>query len=219
MPPTSTTATAGPSWRRRWVASELGITYLGQQGARGSALWRKTVMAPPQAPASAEGSEGSPARTTGTPGIGDRPEPDGLDLGPQCQGDPPYQAWMRRHQSWYRAEALCAPYGTGPTPSSTEHYGNMLAAEPAAAGGNFLTPQIHAHYRQRVAQGVGNIEQFRCERNLLSSQPMAFNLFAPLAEDPDLATRCLRALLPGQVTRVHTGRGRAHSHAPERVPR
>ncbi|HMK12683.1 MAG TPA: hypothetical protein VK461_13920, partial [Acidimicrobiales bacterium] len=37
---------------------------------------------------------------------------------------------------------------------------------------------------------------------MLSSQPMCFNLFGPLVADLDLATRCVGALLPGQVERV-----------------
>jgi len=43
------------------------------------------------------------------------------------------------------------------------------------------------------------VEEFRCTRNLLSSQPMAFNLFGPLHDDPDLAALLLDPLLPGGV--------------------
>ena len=37
---------------------------------------------------------------------------------------------------------------------------------------------------------------------MLSSQPMCFNLFGPLVGDLSLATRCMRALLPGEVGEV-----------------
>jgi hypothetical protein len=43
-----------------------------------------------------------------------------------------------------------------------------------------------------LAQGSGVIEPFRLLRNMLSSQPMCFNLFGPLVYDAALATRLLR---------------------------
>lgn len=46
------------------------------------------------------------------------------------------------------------------------------------------------------------MEEFRCTRNLLSSQPMAFNLFGPLHDDPDLAGLLLDPLLPGGVKKA-----------------
>jgi hypothetical protein len=107
---------------------------------------------------------------------------------------------MRRHQSRWRAEVLGLPYGTGPTPTSTARYGNMLTTPDAERGANFLTPQIFDVVRRRLAEGPG-VERFRCLHNLLSSQPMCFNLFGPLVDDPALAGRLLAALLPG-VTAV-----------------
>jgi len=52
-----------------------------------------------------------------------------------------------------------------------------------------------------MASGRG-VEPFRCLRNLLSSQPMAFNLFGPLCDDSVLATRLLGPLLPGDAVDV-----------------
>ncbi len=126
---------------------------------------------------------------------------DTVDIGPQSGGDAPFTARMRLHQSWYRATVLQVPCGTGPQPSSQSHYGNMLDAAAGAAGLNFLTPEIFAIARARIAQG-GGVEPFRCLHNMLSSQPMCFNLFGPLVADLDLATRCMRALLPDEVDRV-----------------
>lgn len=77
-------------------------------------------------------------------------------------------------------------------------YGNFLTEADAAAGLNFLTSDIHRYAIERIAAG-GGVEEFRCTRNLLSSQPMAFNLFGPLHEDPDLAALLLDPLLPGGV--------------------
>jgi len=121
-----------------------------------------------------------------------------LDLGPQYPRDAPFTARMRLHQSWYRASVLRVPCGTGPQPSSAACYGNMLRAEDAARGLNFLTPSIFRAAEARSAQQVGVIERFRLLHNLLSSQPLCFNLFAPLAEDLDLATRVFRAALGDQ---------------------
>ena len=108
---------------------------------------------------------------------------------------------MRLHQSWYRATVLGVPCGTGPLPSSQTHYGNMLDEAAGMAGLNFLTPQIFSVARARIAQG-GGVEPFRCLHNMLSSQPMCFNLFGPLVGDLSLATRCMRALLSGEVGEV-----------------
>jgi hypothetical protein len=109
---------------------------------------------------------------------------------------------MRRHQSWYRAQVLGVPCGTGPGANDTSSYGNMLRRQEGARGLNFLTPEIHRAASQRVEAGRGAVEPFRLMHNMLSSQPMCFNLWAPLADDRALATRLMSALLPGEVARV-----------------
>jgi hypothetical protein len=124
------------------------------------------------------------------------------DLGPQSASDAPFTARMRLHQSWWRASVLKAPHGYGPTASSQARYGNMLDAEGGALGLNFLTPQIFAVAMRRLAEGRGTIEPFRLQHNLLSSQPMCFNLFGPLVAQPERATRLVRALVGDDVARV-----------------
>ncbi len=123
------------------------------------------------------------------------------DVGPQFSGDAPFAARMRFHQSWYRTTVLGVPCGTGPQASSRSFYGNMLDGPSGAAGLNFLSPQIYAVARERISRG-GGVERFRCLHNMLSSQPMCFNVFGPLVGDLDLASRCMRALLPTGVDRV-----------------
>lgn len=123
------------------------------------------------------------------------------DLGPQSPGDPPFRARMRRHQSWYRASRLEAAYGRGPTAESTAYYGNMLSSDAAAAGANFLTPGIFELAVARIDAGHG-VERYRCLHNMLSSQPLCFNLFGPLAADLGLATSLLRATLPAEIQEV-----------------
>ncbi len=171
----------------------LGIELRSTTG--GNATWGKVAAAsvPASAPVPASVPASAPVPA------GERPDPH--DLGPQSGGDTPFAARMRLHQSWYRATVLQVPCGTGPQAASQSHYGNMLDAAAGAAGLNFLTPEIVAIARARIAQG-GGVEPFRCLHNMLSSQPMCFNLLGPLVADLDLATRCMRALLPDEVDRV-----------------
>ena len=123
-------------------------------------------------------------------------------IGPQYHGDGPFQRRMRLHQSWYRHEVLAAPYGTGPKRADTTYYGNMLSADGAAAGLNFLTPGMHGLAMKRVAEGLGAEDAFRLLHNMLSSQPMCFNLLGYVALDYDLGTRLARSLWGTHVERV-----------------
>ncbi len=94
------------------------------------------------------------------------------------------------------------PYGTGPFRHSHTYFGNMLSEHAAADGLNFLTPGIFDQVKQRVAEGTGVVEPFRLMRNMLSSQPMCFNLFGELAGDLELATTLVRALWGKHIARV-----------------
>jgi hypothetical protein len=118
--------------------------------------------------------------------------------GPQSKGDAPFTARMRLHQSWYRSEVLRLPHGTDP---GAKPLGSMLTAAGARSGANFVHPAAFRQAKARIEDGAG-VEPFRCLRNMLSSQPMCFNLFGPLAEDRTLATACFRRLLPGEVDKV-----------------
>jgi hypothetical protein len=117
-------------------------------------------------------------------------------LGPQYPGDDDFTARMRKHQSWWRSDRLRVGWGTD---QKGKPYGNYLLESDAAAGLNFLRPSIYRCARGRIVSGRG-VEPFRCLRNLLSSQPMAFNLFGPLCADRVLAARLLDPLLPGGVS-------------------
>lgn len=82
--------------------------------------------------------------------------------------------------------------------------GSILDAKAALAGRNFLTPAIHTYVRHSLImreEGAAMDEQ-RLFANALSSMPMSFNLFAPLALDLQLATAVFRSLLPGFVASV-----------------
>jgi hypothetical protein len=133
------------------------------------------------------------------PRAGARPAARTGSVGPQYAKDDPFKARMRLHQSWYRAEVLKVPHGRGPKPDSTRKLGNMLQPEAASSGRNFLSQQIFEVVRRRVGPGV---EEYRVLHDMLSSQPMCFNLFAPLVDDQDLATDLIRALWAPRVRRV-----------------
>ena len=164
---------------------ELGVDSIGKS-ARGE-RWSKLAGA---------ARSGARVDAAPTPASGER------DLGPQYSGDAPFTARHRLHQSWWRAKVLGAPCGTGPTATSLSRYGSMLDAASAAAGMNFLTPEIFAVAKARLAEGGGAVERFRLLHNLLSSQPMCFNLFGPLVGRTERATRLVRPLLGGDVARV-----------------
>lgn len=123
-------------------------------------------------------------------------------LGPQYQRDDRFTSRMRLHQSWYRATVLGVRWGTGPQPSSRRELGSMLDSQSAQRGLNFLTPDIFGLAQQRIAQGNGTVDAFRLLHNMLSSQPMCFNLFGPLALDLNLATAFLQKLIGDRVSRA-----------------
>ena len=119
--------------------------------------------------------------------------------GPQYPGDNSFTAKMRSHQSWWRHSRLGVTWGND---RKGTPYGNYLKEDDAKRGLNFLTRAIHQCAHERIKAGPG-VEPFRCMHNLLSSQPMAFNLFGPLCVDPHLAVRLLNPLLPGGVRDAH----------------
>jgi hypothetical protein len=169
----------------------LGLRLLPECESPRGACWEKTASAP-------LGTSGPPAMVT--PPVA-RGEP--ADVGPQCDDDGAFKARMRFHQSFYRANVLRVACGTGPTAGSLRRYGNMLTREDGAAGRNFLTPAIHEVAKRRVEESSDRVDPFRLMHNMLSSQPMCFNLFGPLAVERERAGRLLAALFPGEIARVH----------------
>ena len=123
-------------------------------------------------------------------------------FGPEVNSDDVFRKRMRRHQGWYRDRVLGVPYGTGPRHWDTRGLGNMLTRESAACGLNFLTPRIFELAKQRIDKHKGAVEPFRLLHNMLSSQPMCFNLFGELARDLNLATTLARALWGTHIAQV-----------------
>ena len=133
------------------------------------------------------------------------PAEDRRGIGPQVAGEHGFISRMRLHQSWYRDVILDVCYGNGTGRAAQNYYGNMLDEDAAKAGRNFLTPAIRALADTRIAEGGGMVDADRLRRNMLSSQPMCFNLFGELAAEPRHGTSLVRALWGdhiGEVTSV-----------------
>jgi len=100
---------------------------------------------------------------------------------------------MRFHQSWYRRHILNLSPGPNKA-AGGKLYGNVLRDEDGQQGYNFINEAIHAFAEKRIQMNEGAVEPDRLRNNLLCSQPMCFNLFAPLDQDLELATLLVAAL-------------------------
>jgi hypothetical protein len=128
-----------------------------------------------------------------------------LDLiGWQSRSDLQWVARMRLHQSWWRTYRLRVPFGTGPNRGGKGHYGNMLDDRSPRAGSNFVCRSAADVYARRVNETPEGVDAWRTSRNLLASQPMAFNLFGPSIENQELATATFDRIL-GDVAAVTGG--------------
>ena len=78
----------------------------------------------------------------------------------------------------------------------------MLTRVDGEAGRNFLTQEIYEVALDRITQGSGVVEKYRLLHNMLSSQPMCFNLFGPLVRDHDLAKNLLATIVPEKISEV-----------------
>lgn len=90
-----------------------------------------------------------------------------------------------------------------------------LSRDAARAGKNFLSPEIHALVRRELLmreEGAA-IDEERLFGNALSSMPLCFNLFGPMALDLKLASDVFRKLLPDFVDQVE---GFIFEHSPGR---
>ena len=91
------------------------------------------------------------------------------DPGPIYTSGTSFRARAEARQRKYRAEVLRHGY---------EKWGHFLDDTGVAAGANFVSTAAHekAKARDTVGKGVGD----RTFRNMLASQAMCFNVFAPL---------------------------------------
>ena len=121
--------------------------------------------------------------------------------GEKYSGDSMFVADCRQLQSMYRVEVNEAIRPYKGRDGKTHYYGNYISGGEKS-GNNFLTGYAFRYAQERVAsrKKYETIEEDRLFNNLLSSQPMAFNLFCPLREmlekSPEAATAAIKAALP-----------------------
>lgn len=121
--------------------------------------------------------------------------------------DTRFRACARLLQSLFR-ESLKVGIGSYTNAKGRRRkLGSRLAALPAAAGVNFLSPEIaRLAYRELAYREPGAmIDGQRVWANMLSSMPMTFNLFGPLKLNPKAAETFVALLFPeiaGKVTHV-----------------
>lgn len=110
--------------------------------------------------------------------------------------------WLRDHDVPTAASQTRETTSVNPAPY--HGYGSILSAEAANAGRNFLSPSIHrlALREWLLCEDGACIDEERLFGNALSSMPLVFNLFGPLALDLDLASAVFSRLLPGVVQNV-----------------
>ena len=132
------------------------------------------------------------------------------NIGKQHKGDSEFVAKCRLLQSIYRVE-IGEDEGYIQRGKKRYYYGNYIM-NGEKSGKNFLEDYIFNYAKKRVknCKYYETINEERLFNNLLSSQPMAFNLFCPLIkmleEDESSTTDILRAALPdyniNKVTKI-----------------
>jgi hypothetical protein len=118
--------------------------------------------------------------------------------------DTRFRASARMLQSMWR-EDRGLPAGThGQANEHDRALGNKLDLASASAGLNFITPEIAklAHRETVYRESGAMIDEDRLWQNLLSSQPLCFNLFGAMKLDLSIATRFWSQLLPDHMTEV-----------------
>ena len=129
------------------------------------------------------------------------------EYGEEYNGDSRFVADCRKLQSIYRVEIdeEIRPYTD--RYGNVHYYGNYISNGENPKEGcwkNFLTGYAFDYAKKRVnpenKKPYETIESDRLFNNLLSSQPMAFNLFCPLQqmlkESSKIATKIIKAALP-----------------------
>ncbi|MEP9380330.1 hypothetical protein ABLE91_26760 [Aquabacter sp. CN5-332] len=104
---------------------------------------------------------------------------------------------------WREDHDLAIGYDTD-AEGETRCLGSLIGRAAGRAGGNFLSPSISRLVTRELAyRETGAVfDDDRLRMNLLSSQPLVFNLFGPLKLDKGLATTVFASLLPGFIAEV-----------------
>lgn len=119
-------------------------------------------------------------------------------------GDTRFRACARLLQALWREERGL-PIGVHqPTQGQERALGSRLDAASARAGRNFLTHHIAkvARYESVYREPGAFIDEDRLWHNMLSSQPLCFNLFGPMKLDDALSNRFWSKLFPARMAQV-----------------
>lgn len=122
-------------------------------------------------------------------------------LGPVPQDKTAFIQKMRIHQGWWRTAVLCEEAGARPgAPTMTVCNTIKNTVKDGERSKNFIPGNAWKAYtdtiKEREGESSGLINKERAENNLLSSQPLCFNFFGELKEDPDFAASVLRNWFP-----------------------
>lgn len=115
------------------------------------------------------------------------------------KSDTAEQRRLRRHQVWWREVELGEP--AGQIANRDRRVASMLV-DDVSLDVNLWTVEAREAYeraRERLEQGsgAGLIQEARLRRNLLSSQPLCFNLFGYLAADAGALLPWVKTWSPG----------------------
>lgn len=118
----------------------------------------------------------------------------------QVASDTLHRARYRMLQSWWREHVLCVPPGF----NGRQYLGSLLPHE-AGPDLNYLTDEVRAYAAHRVPEiqaegGALNVDRLR--RNLLSSQPLCFNVFGHLHAHPQQAALLLSSVFGTRIDEI-----------------
>lgn len=109
-----------------------------------------------------------------------------------------FRACARLLQALWR-ESQQLPIGSHETSDGRQRrIGSLISNAAAEEGRNFLSPEVaHVVRRETIYQERGAlIDKRRLYSNLLSSMPLAFNVFVPFRLNLRLAAKVVRSLIP-----------------------
>ena len=114
------------------------------------------------------------------------------------KSDNAWQRGLRHQQAWWREERLGQP--PGPIIGGERLVASMLP-RTVGSGPNLMTAEARLAAERAIARlsrsgGPGIIQEERLRRNLLSSQPLCFNLFGYLSEHPATLLPWVRQISP-----------------------
>jgi hypothetical protein len=111
---------------------------------------------------------------------------------------------MRLHQGWWRAFVLGENEGKHPINDDENICNTLLNGEQTKNNflSNLVKNVVGEVLKGRSDGSAGLVDQKRLFNNLLSSQPLCFNFFAPLYFDKKLALNFLRKFYP-EITAVN----------------